>query len=189
MQKTLKRKMTHDAAFQYRMGAGFPGDVNRTHPAEIEAALLDTTAAHQFNAYGNAGVIDGTTFQLRGIIAADQSNTVALVPFGALVRSFPFQAPAGSSNASQGIGAATPPTSGLADFLRSGLIMAQLNVGSTAPNKGGGVYVWAAATSGAHIQGGYETAYSAGNTVLMDPRYTYNGGMDANSVAEISFNV
>lgn len=183
------RAMTHDVAYTYRMGAGFPGDVNRTHPAEIEAALIDSTAGHAIAAYGNACVLDGTTFKARGYIAADASDSVVSIPFGALVRSFPFQAPAGSSNAAQGLGAATPPTSGLADFLRSGLIMAQLNVGSTAPNKGGRVYIWCAATSGNHIQGGYETAASAGNTVELDPRFTFNGGMDANSVAEISFNV
>ena len=183
------RAMTHDVAYTYRMGAGFPGDVNRTHPAEIEAALLDTTAAHQLNAYGNAGVLDGTTNAFRGYIAADASDSVLSLPFGALVRSFPYQTPAGASNASQGLGAATPPTSGLVDVLRSGLIMGQLNVGSTAPVKGGRVYIWCAATSGDHIQGGYETEASSGNTVELDARFTYNGGMDANSVAEISFNV
>lgn len=173
-------------AFPFRMGAGFAGDVNRTHPVEIEAALIGGTTA--FGRFGNVGVIDTVAANngVRGINATDQSDATDLVPFGLLVRPFPYQTPAGGAMT---LGAATPPTSGIADMCRNGLIMVQLNTGVAAPVKGGRVYVWAAATSGDHAIGGFETALSSGNTVRLDARYTYNGPADANGIVEISANV
>lgn len=181
------RAKTRDVAFQFRMGAGFPGDVNRTHPAEIEAALVNVTTPPLI--YGQVLIVDGATSSVRPVAAGDQSNTVPLLPFGALVRPYPLQQMTATNYGAAALGAAVPPTSGVVDAIRSGLIMVQLNVGVTAPQKGGAVYVWAAATSGNHIQGGYETAYSAGNTVLLDPRFTYNGPADASGVTELSCNV
>jgi hypothetical protein len=75
------------------------------------------------------------------------------------------------------------------DVLRNGLIMVQVNSGAAAPVKGGRVFVWCAADAAGHLEGGYETVFSAGNTVQLDPRYIFNGGMDANFVAELSVNV
>lgn len=179
---------TRDAAFQFRMGAGFSGDVNRTHPAEIEAALIDASAPPTM--YGQPVLVDATTQGVRPYAAGDQSNTVESIAFGFTVRPFPTQQTTSNQNfAPASFGSATPPVSGVIDVLRNGLIMAKLNHGVTAPVKGGRVYIWCAATSGNHIQGGLETAYSAGNTVVLDGRYTYNGGMDSSDVAEISVNV
>lgn len=186
--KKLVRMAVRDVAFTYRMGAGFPGDVNRTHPAEIEPALTLATNT-PFFAYGQMGIFDGTANAIKPIGVAQQSDSVALVPFGALVRPFPTQQKAASNYGAAAIGGATPPNAGIQDFARNAMIMVQLNTGVAAPIKGGRVWIWAAATSGNHIQGGYETVASAGNTVQLDPRYTYNGPPDAAGVVELSANI
>ena len=188
MKETKKgiRARTCDVAFTFRMGAGFPGDVNRTHPAEIEPALNDTT--NPVLAYG-VPVIATTSNTVRNIEVGDQSNGTALTPYGFSVRPYPLQASTGTAFGGAALGAATPPA-GAIDIMRSGLIIGVLNAGVTAPTKGAPVYVWCAATSGSHIQFGLETAYSAGNTVQLDPnRYIYNGPADASGVVEIAANV
>jgi hypothetical protein len=116
------RMAFRDVSFTYRMGAGFAGDVNRTHPVEIEAALMDVN--DPVAAYGQMGLYDVADNTIRAFRAADQSDAAEVTPFGALVRPFPLQAPAGSSNAAQGLGAATPPASGVTDWCRSGLLHA-----------------------------------------------------------------
>lgn len=179
------RARTRDVAFPFRMGAGFAGDVNRTHPAEIEAALINTTTPPTL--YGQVVVVNATGNNVRPLAAADQSNATDLTPFGMTVRPYPVQQQTGGMSAS--IGAATPPVSGVIDILRAGLIMAQLNANVAAPVKGGRVYVWCSATSGDHIQGGLETEYDAGDTVRLDARYTYNGPPDTTGVVEVSCNV
>lgn len=186
--RKLGRARTCDVAFPYRMGAGFPGDVNRTHPAEIEPALL-LAANADFFVFGQMGIVDAGTNSIEPIGVAQQSDSDDLLPFGALVRSYPTQQQNGTNYGAVAIGNATPPTSGIADFARNALIMVQLNIGVTPPVKGGRVYIWCAATSGNHIQGGYETEASAGNTVRLDPRYIYNGPPDSNGVVELAANI
>ena len=46
-------------AFQFRMGAGFFGDVNRTHPFTVEPGLMDPT--NPPTAYGQAVVVDSVS--------------------------------------------------------------------------------------------------------------------------------
>lgn len=186
--KKLVRMAVRDVAYQYRMGAGFPGDVNRTHPAEIEPAPILSTNT-PFYTYGQMGIFDGTANAIKPIGVAQQSDSVDLTPFGAIVRPFPTQQRASTNYGQANIGAGAPPVSGVVDFARSALIMAQLVTGAPAPIKGGRVFIWAAATSGNNIQGGYTTVASAGNTVRLDPRYTYNGPPDAAGVVEISVNI
>lgn len=189
--KQTQRAKTRDVAFPFRMGAGFSGDVNRMHPAEVEAALIDP--AHPPTAYGQFVLCSASNAGVRPIAAGDQSNTVALLPWGVTVRPYPMQQSTASNFGEATIGDATPPVTGVLDVLRSGLIMGKLNPAAAASAKGGAVYLWAAATTGSgatlHTIGGLETAYSAGNTVLLDPRYTYNGPPDSNGVVELSVNV
>lgn len=174
-----------DIAFQFRMGAGFPGDVNRTHPAEIEAALI--AVATPPTAYGQAVLLAAANAGVRPYAAADASDSTDSIPFGLTVRPFPTQQATGGMTST--IGAATPPTSGVINVARNALIMIQLNTGVAAAAKGGRVYVWCAATSGDHTQGGFETEASSGNTVRLDPRYTYNGPADSSGVTELSCNI
>lgn len=177
------RVRTHDIAFQYRMGAGFPGDVNRTHPASIEPTLIDSSAPPL--GYGLAVVVDPTTQGVRQMAAGDSSLDAI---YGITVRPFPTQQSSASNFGAIGIGAATPPTSGVMDVLRSGYIMSVLS-GSTQPVKGGRVYVWVAASSGAHIQGGFEAAATGGSTIELDEKTYFNGPADASGVVEVSFNI
>lgn len=174
------RAKTRDVAFTFRMGAGFPGDVNRTHPFSVVPGLQNATG--YLDAYGQAVLYDATTGKLRKVVAGDSAITKI---DGVSVRAYPTQQTAASLlGAPATFGAATPPTAGIIDVLEDGFIMVQLPVGSTAPVKGAAVYVWFAVASGNHIQGGFEAAATGGSTAtLTNARFT--GGMDANLVAEI----
>ena len=176
------RTLDSNMAFTYRMGAGFPGDVNRTHPVSIEPFLTGSTTPP--TQYGQALVPDTANNGLRGMTAGD---TAVTVPYGMLVRPYPTQQQSGGM--SSAFGAATPPTTGVQDAMRSGYMMVQLNDITASANvkKGDPVFVWCAATAGAHIQGGYEVVASGGNTAALDPnRVTFNGPGDVNGVLEIS---
>jgi hypothetical protein len=171
------RSFTKDVAFTFRMATGFPGDVNRTHPFSILPGLISATQVPR--RYGDPCLFDAAN-GYRGIITGDQSATAVAIA-GAIVRAYPTQQSSGGMSAS--IGAATPPTSGVADFLREGYMMVQLPAGQTVI-KGQAVWIWAVATSGAHIQGGFESLVSAGNTVpVSNARFT--GPPDATGITEI----
>lgn len=180
------RMKTQDVAFPFRMGAGFPGDVNRNHPASIEPTLIDASAPP--TAYGQAVLVDATTQGVRPLAAADQAGTLI---YGVTVRPFPAQASTGGAYGGAAFGSAAPPVTGEIDVLRSGYIMAQLNTAVTnAVVKGGPVFIWVAATSGAHITGGFEPVANSTNTMALDTnKYTYNGTQDANGVVEICVNI
>lgn len=172
-------------AILYRMNAGFPGDVNRTHPASIEADLIDVNSPP--TAYGQAVLVDATTQGVRPFAAGDQSNTVPVVAWGITVRAYPTQ----QNQTNQNFGAApfgsvAPPVSGVIDVLTAGYIMTTVPAGQ-APVKGGTVYVWAAASTGSHVLGGFETSYSAGNTSVVANAF-FNGSPDASGNVEIRFN-
>ena len=176
MSKTIRAK-TKDVAIQYRMNAGFSGDVNRTHPASIEPVQVDTTTPPEI--YGMLGILDGASHNFRRFTTGDASQAA----YGLFVRPYPFQQQSGTNYGSASIGNATPAT-GPGDVLRAGYGMAQVNAGQTAPVKGGAVYVRVAATAGNNVIGQLETASSAGNNVLVT-NAKFQGGMDANNVAEI----
>lgn len=173
------RAVTHDVAFTYRMPAGFPGDVNRTHPASIEPSLTNQT--NPPTRYGDPVIVDAATNSIRKLIATD--TTVTKI-YGALVRPFPIQAASSSGNyGAQGLGAAVPPVGVqvVQDVLRYGYILASV-VGT--PTKNGPVYVWIAANSGNHVQGGFEAAANGGNTVAISNAY-FNGPPDASGTTEV----
>lgn len=177
------RAKTKDVAFLYRMGAGNPGDVNRTHPASIEPTLQHATTP--VVGYGHACVIDTTTQTVRRVAAGDTAITDV---YGFSVRPFPAQSSGGGAYGAESLGAAVPPATGPLDVLRSGYIMAQLPAGAAAAKKGGQVFIWVAADSGAHKQGGVEVAASAGNTAALS-KATFNGTQDSNGVVEIIYNI
>lgn len=184
--KLTTRMKTRDVAFTFRMGAGFTGDVNRTHPASIEPVLID--AASPPLLFGQAVLVDPTTQGIRPMVASDVALTKA---YGVTVRAFPTQQSSGTNYGAAPLGSAVPPTSGVMDALRAGYIMVQL--GNTAwPNakKGSAVFVWTAASTGTHVQGAFEDTFSATNTAALDTNlYTFNGTPDANGVVELAFNI
>ena len=173
------RARTRDVAFQFRMGAGFPGDVNRAHPMSIVPALINT-ATQVPRAYGDPVLVAADGTSLRGLVAGDGSATPGIV-YGFAVRPFPTQQMTGGPTSA--IGAATPPTSGIMDALRMGFIMGKVPAGSTTV-KGGTVYAWAAASSGAHVQGALEPAASSTNTYTIT-NAKFNGPADAQGNVEI----
>ena len=175
---------THDTvsgtAIKFRMSAGFPGAVNRSHPASIEPCLIDSSAPPTL--YGQGVLVDATTEGVRPFAAGDQALTDA---YGVTVRPFPLQ----QNTTTPALFSATPPVAGVIDVLRNGYIMIGFNASGSAPVKGAQVYLWTAATSGAHIQGGWETAdpTTSGCKIGLAPRTTYQGGWDANNTGELAF--
>lgn len=167
-------------AFAFRMGAGFPGDVNRTHPQSTEACLIDASAPP--DAYGIPVVVDPTTQGVRPFTVGDEAVTLAR---GFTVRPYPQQQSSATNYGAAAFGAATPPVTGAIDVMRMGYMMVQLPQDATCV-KGGRVFVWCAASVGVHVQGGVEVAADAGNTAALDARYQFNGPPDASGVAEIS---
>lgn len=176
--RPLKRAFTCDVAFGYRMGAGFPGDVNRTHPFSVLAELLDTTDAVQF--YGSPVLVNTAGTAVRGIKAADGSTTPLAIR-GIAVRPFPTQQTSGGMTSTIGVG--SPPASGILDVCRQGFIMSKLPAGASV-KKGDQVFFWAAATSGSNIQGLPVAAASSTNTISVT-NACFNGPADANGNVEI----
>ena len=174
----LMRSSTRDVAFTYRMGAGFPGDINRTQPFSAVPGLINTTTPPR--AYGDPVLVNAADNTLRGVVVGDGSNTPAAI-YGVLVRPFPTQQQSGGM--SSALGAAAAPTSGVADFLTQGFIMAKLPAGASVA-KGGQVFVWCAATSGNNIQGALVAAASGTNTLSVT-NARFNGPADANGNVEI----
>lgn len=176
-------------AFTFRMGAGFAGDVNRTHPAAIEACLIDSSFPPLL--YGLAVIADAASPNgVRSIKTTDSSATEI---YGVTVRPYPLQAAFGDT----AYGAVTfgadqaPPTVQPLDVLKQGYIMVQLQ-GATAATKGGAVFVGTAATSGSGstllTQGGF-TAVTETNAIALSSRSYWNGPADPNGIAELALHV
>jgi len=171
-------------AFPFRMGAGSAGDVSRSHPASVVPRVVDSSNPPTL--YGGLVLFDdNATNGVRAPASGDAS--FALVSgAGLVVRPYPFQQQATASYGSIGFGAGTPPTQGIIDICESGYVVAKVN-GS--PVLGAPVYVWCAASTGSHVQGGFETAPSSGNTLQLDAKTTFGSPADANGLAEIRFNI
>lgn len=182
--KTTRCK-TRDVAFQFRMGAGFPGDVNRAHPFNITPELIDSVAPPTI--YGQPVIIDSAADAGQGGVRPFATGDGAQLPWGFTVRPYPTQQSAGTNFGAAAIGAATPPATGVIDILRSGFIMANLPFGGT-PIKGAQVYVRVAASGGGHIMGAVEAVSDPGNNVALTGCF-FNGTPDASGNVEISVNV
>jgi hypothetical protein len=137
------RARTCDAAFPFRMGAGFPGDVNRTHPFSVEPVLVDPATPPLI--YGQAVLASGAGNDVRPFAAGDAAVTKI---WGTLVRPFPMQQSSGSNFGQADLGTAVPPATGVADVLRSGYMIVKIPAGQ-AVLKGGAVFVRVAAPAGA----------------------------------------
>lgn len=171
------RARTLDVAFTYRMGAGFAGEINRTHPFSAVPSLQDAT--NPVTRYGNAVVYNSAGNSARNPIAGDTGITKIA---GMAVRPYPTQQHSASGFGAQAtFGVAAPPTTGIIDVLEMGFGLVPI-VGT--PTKNGAVFVWVAANSGNHVQGGFETAASAGNTAAIT-NAVFTGGVDSTGVGEI----
>ncbi len=173
MSKKIIRAKTRDVAFPYRMFTGFPGDVNRTHPASIEPN--QNNATNPLDVFGNAVVVNTADNTVRKILTSDTAITSI---YGIGVRPYPTQQASGGASASFGVGAPNPAQP--LDVLRNGYFFTKV-VGS--PAKDGTVYLWVAASSGAHVLGGFE-ASSSGSTVTLTNVF-FNGPAGSDGVAEL----
>ena len=161
--------------FTYRMPAGIPGTLNRTSTATVEAALLDAT--NYPTVYGVPVAVDATTKNIRKIGAGDASANV----FGFYVR------PYVTNNSQDGLGASTPPVSGICNVMKRGYMSVQLG-GVAAAAKGGTVYVRIAAAASGKPLGGVEAAADSTNTFVLAGAY-FTGPADASGNCEIAFNL
>lgn len=181
--KKLGRFRVCDAAgpvFTFRMGAGFPGDVNRTHPVSILPCLIDSNAPP--TAYGQAVVVDPTTQGVRPLVAGDSGLTDV---YGVTVRPYPLQ----QNSVNPAFGSGTPPTTGIIDVCNSGFITVVLGDGTlTGALKGGTVYIWYATSTGHHVQGGFEASNTGGSTLALTFQAAlFNGVQDGSGFVELQF--
>ena len=183
--RSLGRFRTCDTAFTFRMGAGFPGDVNRGHPASINPCLL--YAASPPTAFGLPAIADsGSSNGVRAWAASDSALTNI---FGVTVRPFPFQ----QSTTNQSYGgvpydsttASAPPTAQPVDVLTAGYIMVKVGILYGSPYKGGPVFIFTTTSGGGHILGGFEGATGANVASLDTGRYKWNSPVDASGFAEL----
>jgi hypothetical protein len=187
--KSRGRMNTRDVAFQFRMGAGFVGDVNRAHPFWTEPCLIDSS--HPIAAYGLACLADAAAPNgVRSLINSTDSGITAI--YGIAVRPFPLQQQATTNygSISLGPGTQTPPTSGEIDILKNGYILVQLN-GVASAYKGSPVTVYVATSTGSHVLGGFEATSAGGSNIALDATGTkiyFNGPADANGIVELVFN-
>lgn len=168
------RARTRDVAYQFRMPAGIPGDINRAFAATVETAMLSGATPGKFTNYGFAGVINAADGVFRVVAAGDAAV------YGFLARPYP-------TNSSQdGLGTSTPPTSGAGDVLRRGYMTVKL-YGATAAVKGGKVYVRIQNAGAGQVIGGVEAAADAGNTI--DGNAVFMGPADSDGNVEIAYNI
>ena len=167
-----------------RAASFYAGDLTRTNqPYTTVSGFASSTQAP--TAFGVPLSID-TNGNYQTIQSTDTSATV----FGFLVRVFPTQGLAGGTtlaNLNAGLGAGSPDNSQPLSVLQNGYIAVKVS-GSTAPKKGGAVYIQTTADTGLAL-GAVSAALDSGtpnkNFALTGAFFT--GGWDANNVAEIFF--
>ena len=167
------------AAFINRMPAGIPGDLNRIQQCVVTPEVItpytgsNPTVAPQ--SYGILTTIDATTQNVRTVVTGDSGA----LTFGFLARPFP------TNSGQNGLGVSTPPASGAVDYMRRGF-MAVLLGGTQAAVRGGQVYIWGAASTGTHVQGGVEAASPGGSGFTLTG-CTFMGPADASGNTEIAY--
>lgn len=170
-------------AFQFRMGAGIPGNVSRIESANIvPEQVLSTNPPTR---YGDPVAYDATTGNIRPIIAGDTAASV----IGFLVRPYPTQSSDPtwpndplSSTGTPGI----PRNTGIQDVLKAGYISVAV-MGTTLAAKGGPVFVRVGgATPGTNLIGDIEAAADAtpANTIKVPNAY-FRGPQDAAGNCEV----
>jgi hypothetical protein len=124
----------------------------------VEPGLIDVSAPPTF--FGQGVVLDGTALALRPPALGDTFCA------GVTVRAFPMQGNFPSSMQVDPLGTANVPTSGEVDVLRSGYIAATVYGANQSPARYAPVYLWLGATSGTHVNGGFETVASSSGVAV-----------------------
>jgi hypothetical protein len=176
------RRRTHDTSFQFRMGAGFQGAVNRSHPVTIEPCMVDTTSGAPPTYYGQAVVADGAA--PNGVRVPKTGDAAAAI-YGFTVRPYPIQQTTGGMSAAYGV--AVPPTNQPIDVMRSGYMIVLLQ-GAAPAFKGSLIQVNTIAGAG-YLVGGVSVDTVAGTFVQLDSKSSFNGPADSAGLVEIAFNI
>ena len=160
--------------FQFRMPAGFAGDLQRAEVATIEAQTIDPAAPP--TAFGlPVKLVSG---KIQPVGAGDAATAV----YGINLRAYPIQ-----GNGTDPLGTSTPPVSGVTDVLKRGYVMVNLG-GTVDAAKGGAVYIRVAAAASGKPIGGFEAAADSTNTIVVAGAY-FTGPKDAYGVTEVAFNI
>ncbi len=160
-------------SFLSRMPNGIAGDVSRQQGSTIESVQVDPNTPP--TAYGQfCKLVSG---KLQPIASGDAASVI----YGILVRPFPFS----NQSVSQGLGAGTPPTTGIVDVLRRGY-MTVVNKQGT-PAKGGIVYVRITADTGKAVADIEAAGVDSGKCVAVPA--TFQSAADANGNVEIAYNI
>jgi hypothetical protein len=163
-------------AYQFRMPAGFAGDLQRAEVATIETQLIDSATPP--TVFGVAvKYVSGKVQPIN-----NSADTAALVQ-GVNLRVFPIQ-----TNGTDPLGTSTPPTSGVTDILKRGYVMVSLG-GVAAAAKGGTVFVRVATPSAGKPLGGFEAAADSTNTIAMPSNWYFTGPADAFGITEVAVNI
>lgn len=181
----LARLRTTDISFLAQSPLGFIGRLTRTVPApKVYPYMQDAT--NPVASFGLA-VMATSSNTVRNMLAGDTAVTSI---FGVSVGSFPFQQQATANYGSASIGGVTAaPSTGVLDVNKSGSQLVYCNSAQaptatlTSP-----VYVWIAASTSTHIQGGFETASATTNTAGPIPNAYFNGPGDSTGAIELVFN-
>jgi hypothetical protein len=156
-----------------RAPTGFPGVITRSDSLTVEQEIIDSTTPP--TVFG--GFVKLVAGKLQPIAASDPAGV-----YDILVKPYPTQ------SSSNGLGAATPPTSGIADVLKRGYIAQTLKLGTAA--KGGQVYVVTTA-GGTVVVGDVVTSASpaGGGTAVAVTNTFFTGPADAGGIVEVSKNI
>lgn len=161
-------------AILFRMASGIPGDISRRSASTVESVPLNP--ASPFAGYGLFGKIVSGKFVPLG------AGDTASAAYALLVRPYPTTGGA----ASDPLGTATPPTSGMGDAMRRGYMTVKNNAGT--PALGGTVYVRVANAAAGKPIGGIEAAADSTNTIAITGAI-FLGPADANGNVELSYNI
>lgn len=151
------RHRTRDISILAQSATVIIGRITRSVPApKVYPAQNDGTNPVT---YFGLAVLRTASNTVRGLIAADAGATKI---DGIAVQPFPFQASSGTNYGAQTMSALTAVPAGLFDVNYSGPIGVYVN-SAQAPTvtMADKVYAWVAASTGTHVQGGFENAPSA----------------------------
>jgi hypothetical protein len=151
------RRRTRDISFLAQSTSGFIGRLTRSVPApKVTPEMNDST--NPVTSYGLA-VLNTVNNTVRAVLPTDGS--LASIS-GIGVAPFPFQASSGTNYGAQSLTALTSVNAGPLDVNRSGFETVYCNsAAASTATKATPVFVWIAASTGTHIQGGFETSASA----------------------------
>lgn len=158
-------------AITFRMANGIPGEITRVSASVTEGQPLNS--ALPFAAYGLPVKVAAGK-----IVPVSGNNDVV---YGFLARPFPIT----GANASDPLGVAVPPTTGVGNVMRRGYMAVSVQNGAASAALGGAVYIRYQNAGGGKIIGGIE-ATSSGDTYQLTGA-SFMGPADANGNAEISW--